>query len=235
MQNYILFSDIDQAIIDRSANQVPDISKRIRAVNTELDALAAEFDIFDGVREKSLSIITDGSTAYDLSTLVPDNDVKSIKHFEYGNEDNIGRSHFDQVDYQDFIRKYNGTSRGNYYTIYVKDGVQYLNVLTDSPSEDAETLYMTYYTTFKALDDDNDFIPSVVNAVGVKILLHARFKELVAIGALKKLFYPAIGEDSLKYLNELKSEYNELKNSLGLTSAKATRKPQNRIRLHVQW
>lgn len=235
MQNYILFSDIDQAIIDRSANQVPDISKRIRAVNTELDALSAEFDIFDGIREKEISVITDGSTSYDISLLVPDNDVKSIKDFEYENEKNIGKAHFDQINYQEFIRKYEGLGAGNYYAIYTKDGVQYLNILTETPSKTPETLYMTYYTTFKAMDNSGTFIPEVINDVGVKILLPSRFKELVSLGALKKLFYPAIGEDALKCLNELKVEYNELKNSLGLTSAKATRKQQNRIKIHPQW
>ena len=59
MQNYILYSDVDQAIIDRSANQAPDVNKRIRAINTELDALQAEYDLFDAVRSVDISVKTD--------------------------------------------------------------------------------------------------------------------------------------------------------------------------------
>lgn len=220
MQNYILFSDVDQAIIDRSANQAPDISKRVRALNTELDALQAEYDLFDTIRSVNISVVTDGTTAYNVSTLVTDNDVKTIKDFNFGDGENYRSDRFTYLDLPEFIRKIDGGAYGNYYTLYTEDGVQYLRVLTIDPSDTAVTLEMTYHTTYKALDNSNDFIPSVVNSVGVKILLPQRFKEMVALGALIRLFYPAIGEDSLNYLRELKSEYNEWKEKLGLTVAK---------------
>lgn len=220
MQNYILYSDVDQAIIDRSANQAPDVNKRIRAINTELDALQAEYDLFDAVRSVDISVKTDGNTAYNISTLVTDNDVKTIKDFNFGDGENFRSDRFTYLDLPEFIRKIDGGARGNYYTLYVEDGVQYLRVLTISPSDTFVTLGMTYHTTWKALDTDNDFIAAVTNASGVKILLPSRFKELVALGALIKLFYPAIGEDSMNYLRELKSEYNEWKEKLGLTVAK---------------
>lgn len=235
MQNYISFSDVDQAIIDRSANQVPDINKRIRAVNTELDALQAEYDLFDAVREIEISVKTDGKTAYDISTLVTDNDVKTIKDFNLGEDENYGSPLFTYLDYPAFMRRVETKSIGNYFSLYTLDGISYLRVITIDPQDTVQTLKMLYHTTYKALDDDDDFIPKVLNAAGVKILLPERFKELVALGALIKLFYPAIGEDSLPYLGELKKEYNDWKTKLGLTVAKAPRKIERKFHLRRQY
>lgn len=234
MQNYILYSDVDQAIIDRSANQAPDVNKRLRAINTELDSLQAEYDLFDTVREATISVKTDGLTAYDISTLVTDNDVKTIKDFNLGDGENSLSSRFVFLDLPEFIRRADGSAMENYYTLYTQDGIQYLRVITIDPSDTAVTLKMTYHSTWKALDNDNDFIPAVVNDVGVKILLPIRFKELVALGSLIRLFYPAIGEDSLNYLNILKQEYSDIKNSLGLTVAKAPAKITRKFHLRPQ-
>lgn len=234
MQNYILYSDVDQAIIDRSGNQAPSSEKRVRAINTELDALQSEYDLFDSVREVSISIITDGTTRYDVSTLVTDNDVKTIKDFNLGTDENSGSPLFTYLDLPEFTRKIESGGAGNYYTLNTIDGVQYLSVMTFDESTTAVTLTMTYYTTYKALDETNTFIKSVANAAGVKILLPFRFKELVALGALIKLFYPSIGEDSLKYLSELKSEYEKLKTSLGLTVAKMPKRVERSFHLRNQ-
>lgn len=235
MQNYILFSDVDQAIIDRSGNQAPNVDKRVRAINTELDALQAEYDLFDTVRSVSISVITDGTTAYDVSTLVTDNDVKTIQDFNLGTDENIGSPIFTYLDYPVFMRKIEGGISGNYYTLYTQDGVQYLRVLTFDPSDTAVTLDMTYHSTWKALDADDDFIEKVVNAAGVKILLPSRFKELVALGALIKLFYPAIGEDALRYLGKLEGEYDRLKTTLGLTVAKKPTRIERKFNLRRQY
>jgi len=234
MQNYILYSDVDQAIIDRMANQAPDVNKRLRAINTECDALQAEYDLFDAVREVSISVITDGQTAYDVSTLVTDNDIKTIKDFDLGSDENAFSTRFTYLDLPEFIRRADRGATENYYTLYTQDGVQYLRVITVDPSDTAVTLLMTYHTTYKALDDTNTFIPSVINYAGVQILLPLRFKELVALGAVIKLFYPAIGEDSLAYLNVLKAEYNDLKSILGLTVAKMPTRVSRKFHLRRQ-
>ena len=234
MQNYILYSDVDQAIIDRMSNQAPDVNKRLRAINSELDSLQSQYDLFDTVREVSISVKTDGQTAYDISTLVTDNDVKTIKDFNFGSGENALSSRFVYLDLPEFIRRADRSAMENYYTLYTQNGVQYLRVLTVDPSDTAVTLLMTYHTTYKALDGDNDFIPAVVNSVGVKILLPARFKELVALGSVIRLFYPAIGEDAIAYLNILKSEYSDIKELLGLTVAKAPTKATRKFHLRPQ-
>jgi hypothetical protein len=235
MQNYILYSAVDQAIVDRSGNQAPASAVRVRAINSELDLLQATYDLFDSVREIEITVITDGTTAYDVSDLVPDNDVKTIKDFNLGTDENAGSPIFTYLDYPAFMRRIEGGTSGNYYTLYTVDGVQYLRVLTFDPSSTAVAINMLYHTTYKALDNDNDFIPAVINDAGIKILLPARFKELVALGALIRLFYPAIGEDSLKYLNVLKSEYEDLKVKLGLTVAKAPSRVERKFHLRKQW
>lgn len=236
MQNFVLYSDVDTLISDRMANQIPDINKRLRAINLELDALQTEYDIFDAVREATLSIITDGSTAYSTSVLLTDNDLKSIKDFNLGTDENLGSPMFTPLDLPEFTRKVESGLSGNYYTLYTKEGVQYLNVLTMRPSTTVTSIKMLYHTTYKALDNADDFIPSVINAAGVKILLPKRFTELVGLGAIKRLFYPAIGEDSNSYMSTVNKEYNEWKDKLGLTSAaKPSVKMTRKLRLRKQW
>lgn len=234
MQNYILYSDVDQAIIDRSANQAPSSEKRVRAINTELDALQAEFDLFDSVREKEISVVTNGKTAYDVSALVLDNDIKTIKDFLLADDENVGSSLFTYLDYPTFIKRVEGGMAGNYYTLYTINSTQYLRLLTFDPSETAVSIKMLYHTTCKALDSDGDFLPQVANIAGVKILLPFRFKELVALGALKRLFYPAIGEDSYQQLGNFKKEYDDWKKRLGLTVAKMPTRVERKFHLRSQ-
>lgn len=235
MNTFLLYSDVDQGIIDKMANQVPDSNKRLRAVIDELNDLQIKHDIFNAVREKSISIITDGSTAYDLSVLVTDNDVKSIKDFNLGTGENAGSDIFSYLDLPEFTRKVEGGLRGNYYTLYIKDGVQYLNVLTYDPSPTAVTVKMLYHTRFQAISATNVFTEKPTTAAGMKILLPASFKELVVLGAVIRLFYPAIGEDALAYLREIKDEYNDKKTSFGLVEAKAPSKIVRKFSLRKQY
>lgn len=235
MQNYILYSDVDQIIVDRSANQAPSAEKRVRAINLELDSLQAEYDLFDAVREKDISIITDGKTAYNVASLVPDNDVKTIKDFLLSTEsDNSGSPLFTYLDHPAFIRRIESGATGNYYTLYTLEGVQYLRVLTFAPSDVTVAIKMLYHTTFKALDNSDSFMEKVINAAGIKILLPARFKELVALGALKRVFFPAIGEDSVSQMPNFSREYTALKTTLGLTVAKAPNKVERKFHLRPQ-
>jgi hypothetical protein len=235
MQNYILYSDVDQGIIDEMGNQSPDVNKRLRAINTELDALQSQYDLFDTVREIAISVVTDGKTAYNVSTLVADNDVKSIKDFNLGVDENALSDKFSYLDLPEFTRKAEAGFAGNYYTLYTKEGVQYLSVITFTPSSTAVSLKMLYHTTYKALDNDDDFIPKVVNAAGVQILLPARFRELISLGAVIRLFYPAIGEDSLAYLNKIESRYEKIKQQLGISVAKKEVKIDRKFSLRKQW
>ncbi len=233
MQNYILYSEVDQEIIDKMANQAPDVNKRLRAINSELDSLQAEYDLFDTVRKVTISVKTDGKTAYSIADLVTDNDVKTIKDFDLG-DDNVFSSRFTYLDYPEFIRRVDRGAMENYYTLYTEDGVQYLRIITVSPSDTETNIDMTYHTTWKALDDDNDFIPAVTNAVGVKILLPARFKELVSLGACLRVFYPSIGEDSMDYLKMLRNDYEDIKTKLGLTVAKMPVRVSRKFHLRPQ-
>lgn len=234
MQNYILYSDVDQEIVDKMANQAPDVNKRLRAINSELDTLQVEYDLFDTVRSVDISVKTDGLTAYDISTLVADNDVKSIKDLAYASPDNALSPRFVYLDKPEFIRRADRSAMENYYTLYTENGIQYLRVITYNASDTAETLTLTYHTTFKALDADDDFIEKVVNDVDVKILLPSRFKELVSLGSVLRLYYPAIGEDAMNYRNILNKEYNDKKVALGLVAAKPTAKVSNKFNLRPQ-
>lgn len=235
MQNYVLYSDVDQGINDKMANQAPDVNKRLRAINEELDALQSEYDLFDSIRKKTISVKTDGSTAYDLSVLVSDNDVKTIENFILADTDNIIGGRFTWIDNVEFIEKVSVAAIGNYFTTYTEDGIQYLKVLTVNNSSTAESIDMLYHTTYKALDNTDDFIEAVVNASGVKILLPSRFKELITLGAVKRLFFPAVGEEQAITLNRIEKRYAEQKAILGLTSAKVTKKPVRKISLRKPW
>lgn len=234
MQNYILYSDVDQEIIDKMANQAPDVNKRLRAINSELDALQAEYDLFDTVRKVTISVKTDGKTAYSIATLVTDNDVKTIKDFDLGDDDNVFSSRFSYLDHPEFMRRASRGAMENYYTLYTEDGVQYLKIITVNPSDTVVSLNMTYHTTWKALDGDGDFIQSVTNAVGVKILLPSRFKELVSLGSVARLFYPAVGEDSEVALKRIERKYEEIKTNLGLTVAKMPSRVVQKFHLRRQ-
>jgi hypothetical protein len=230
MQNYILYSDVDQEIIDKMANQAPDVNKRLRAINSELKQLQAEYDLFDAVRKVTINVKTDGLTAYDVSTLVTDNDIKSIKDFDLG-DSNTFSGPFTYLDHPEFIRRASRGGVDNYYTLYVENGIQYLKLVTVDISDTAMDVDMTYHTTMKALDNDDDFIPLVVNDVGVKILLPARFQELISLGAVRRLFYPSIGEDADIALRRIERDYSTAKQTLGLTSAKFPVRPTRKINL----
>jgi len=235
MKDFILYSDVDQIIVDRSANQTPGSAQRLRAVNNELDSLQTEYDLFDTVRKISISVVTDGSVAYDVSSLITDNDLKTIKDFGLGSGENVGSPYFTSLDYSAFIRKVDDSDVGNYYSLYTEDGVQYLRVMTINYSDTVETISMFYHTAWKALDNSNDFIEQVTSAAGVKILLPDNFKEMIGLGALKRLFYQSLGEDSKDYLAEIKKDYNSWKEKLGLVSAKAVTKVDRKIHLRKQW
>ncbi len=234
MQNYTLFSDVDQIIVDRMANQSPSSEKRIRAVNLELDFLQSQYNLFDAVRQVEITVKTDGTTAYDLSTLTTDNDVKSVNDFILVDTSNGLSTPFTYIDNPEFIRKVEGGAWGNYYTVYTQDTVQYLKLLTIDPSTTAVDVLMVYTTTHKALDDDNDFIPKVTSGAGIKILLQENFKELIALGAILRLFYPAIGEDSVEIKRDFERDYNTQKEILGLMVAKTPQRVERKIKLRPQ-
>ncbi len=233
MQKYILYSDVDQTIIDRMANQAPDVNKRLRAINDELDDLQSKYDLFDTVRKVQINVKTNGLTAYDVSTLVVDNDIKTIKDFDLG-DDNSFSNRFTYLDHPEFMRRASQGAMENYYTLYTENGVQYLKIITVNPSDQEVPINMTYHTTMKALDNDGDFIPNVQNDVDVKILLPSRFKELVSLGAVKRLFYPAIGEDAQAAMNTIINDYNDAKETLGLTVAKMPVRVSRKIHLRPQ-
>lgn len=235
MQNYILYSDVDQQIIDEMANQAPDVSKRLRAINSELNILQAAYDLFDTVRKKTVSIITDGSTAYNLATLVPDNDVKSIKGFLLPGTDNLFGGQFTYLDHPAFKTKYSAGVHSNYFTIYTEDGIQYLKVGSIGNSDTVESVDMLYFTTHKALDENDDFIPEVINANDVKILLPKRFTELVSLGALTRLHYPAVGEDQQATLKRFEKRYDGVKNILGLTVASTPQRISRKVQYRKLW
>jgi len=235
MKDFILYSDVDQIIVDRSANQTPGIDKRVRAVNNELDELQTEYDLFDTVRAEDILVVTDGSLAYDTSTLVTDNDIKTIKDFNLGDDNNVNSPLFSNIDYTAFMRKVADGDIGNYYTLYTIDGVEYLRIITKNYSNTTETIKMYYHTSWKALDNAGDFIEKVTNSAGVKILLADRFKEMIALGALKRVFYQAIGEDSASQLVEIKRDYLDWKQKLGLTASKVSAKVERKIHLRKQW
>ena len=120
MSQFLQYSDVDNQIQDEMAGQAPSSSQVLRAVNAELRNLNTKYDIDTFVRTISIDVKTDGSTAYAMSSLVSNNDVKRVKSLRIDDDDQI-LSELTSVEYEDFMRDIKENAGKNQYTTYYEE------------------------------------------------------------------------------------------------------------------
>jgi len=216
MSQLLTWSEVDSDIQDKMAGQAPDESKRLSAINNRLKLINTAYNIETGKRRVSISVIPNGETAYDLSSLITDNDLKSPDDVRFELSDDSGQPEFRYVDYDKFSRNIAAGVGLNEFTIYYEDGVQYIRINTTGRSETATTFDMIYFTNMLALDGDDNFQKLVDDDVDYKILLPLSFKDLLVKGCLIDLAPIALGDDSLSVLPGYKQDYNIELRRLGL-------------------
>jgi len=231
MAQLLQYSDIDQEIQNRMSGQAPDVDIRLEALNGFLDELNSEYDIISFKRKADISVIPDGR-GYKASTLITDNDVKKVADIRFDSSDSTG----DQFVYREenqFSRRSDIGYRLNEYTIYYRDGELYLAFCTTEDSSTSVDLDMVYYSSFKALDASYDFKEKVIDDSDYQLPLPLRFRELVVLGCLKRLWPISIGDDAQSKLNYVYRDYNSELKKLGLDGTGVKPKaPQKKVKLY---
>ena len=187
MEQLLLYTDVDQGIQDGMGGEYPSTSQRLRAINDELKALKSKFDIMTARRKLAISVITDGTTAYDLSVLVTDDDVKTIVDIRNSDsDDDQGQPEFTPIAYDDFYSKATDEIQNNLFTVYFEDGIQYLRVLKIDSSATVETMNMFYLSNALGINAAGDFLEEINGAATDKLILNARHQDLIVLVAMKR-------------------------------------------------
>jgi len=234
-QKFLTYSEVDTAIQNKMSNRVPAESRRLEAINDLLQGIFAQYDISTSLRRVSISVIPNG-TAYDVSGLVTDDDVKKIRTIKYDDGDD-NYQEFIQVPREDLEEHIDNKVYINEYCIYFQDGVQYLKLNSVENLTTAQTVDMDYFTYFVAYETVGaTFEELLLSNSTYVILLPKRFKNVIVWGAVKELLYPAIGEDAERRYaivsNKFKSELAKI--GLDYTGTKAKSK-HKQIKLRPQY
>lgn len=232
MAQLLTYADVDQQIQDEMSGQAPSSTNIIRAVDAEVRNLLTKYNIEAFLRTLSISVTTDGKTAYKISTLVADNDVDTI-HGIFESDDNRV---YTSVSLEKILNDSAIGLAADQYCLYYEEGEMYLRVMSTDLSATAVTLTLKYYTTARALDDSGEFITKIVGGTDEKILLPEKYLDLVMLGAMKRLFYQALGDSDTAQVNIIRNRYESELSKLGLSSnAKTVSRDSRRVKLHVQW
>jgi len=215
MAQFLQYSDVSNQIQDEMAGQAPSETKIARAVDAEFRNLKTKYNIEATLR--SIDIVVDTSPVL-ISSIVHDNDVDSV----YGlYQDDI---RFTQVSLNDVYKN------DNQYCVYYEDGKMYLAV------NPAGSFVMKYYTTSRALDDEGNYLPAIIPDDSVKILLPEKYLDLICLGAMKRLFYQAVGESDQIQVAIVRNRYDAELLRLGLSNnAKKLNADVNKVKIRVQW
>jgi hypothetical protein len=217
-------------------NRCPDETKRLEAINNEVRNINTVYDIETARRKIEASIVPDG-TVYKFSALVnssgtsvlTDDDVKKIEDIyrtddEYGNE-------YVWVEPEEFFRNVRAGINEDRYTTYFENGYMYLAINSINGEATATDFTIAYYSTFLALNGTT-FTASIAADTDYTILLPSRFKDLVVLGSMKRLFWPAIGEDGNNQISIISNRYKAELTKLGLdTNAKPLKKTIRKVKL----
>lgn len=231
MAQLLTWSEVDSNAQSGMSNRCPNETVRLEAINNEVRNLNTAFDIETSLRTKSISIIPDG-TAYLISSLVTDDDVKKVSEIYLTADDEGNEYSWQEAD--EFRRRVRMGYQENSYTTYWEDGKMYLAVNSWGGEAIATAYTMKYFSTFLALNGSNALISEVLADATCKILLPSRFKDLVVAGTKMRLLWPSIGEDgNNQYAIESNKYKSELK-KLGLdTVAKAIKKTIRKVKLRT--
>jgi len=236
MGKLLTYSEVDTTIQNRMSGQSPSQTKRLEAINDCLQELQGKYDIVQTKRSASISVVAKGETAYALSNLVTDDDVKRIDELRFSVSDAAGESYFQYITYEEFMQHVADSVALNEYTLYFEDGVQYLRVNSKGRSSTAVTLSMVYFSYFTSMKSDGTFQEKLTATATNQLLVPVRFKELVVSRSLKDLWIEALGSagdvESAKANNKYKSELKKL--GLDDTGRKPKTK-QRTIKLYPQY
>ena len=234
MSQYLLHSTIDTQIMDEMANQAPSSDKRVRAVNAELRNLNTKYDIDAGIRSVAISVVTDGSVEYDISTLAIDDDIRKVKSIRYTTDNTY--SYLEHVEFEDFMSNMDYSNYKNQFTTYYKDGKMYLRVSTNNSSDAVESLTMRYLTSKLAIDSSGNYYDLVSSGASLYVLLPDTYLDLVVLGACKRLFYQSIGESDQTQVALVRNRYDSELKKLGLSDvAQMIERKVNKIKMHPQY
>lgn len=229
MSQLLTWSEVDSNIQTEMGNRCPAESQRLEAINNEVRNINTAYDIDTAVRKKAISVIPNG-TAYLLSTLVADDDVKKVDDI-YLDTDDDGIE-YDWQEPEEFQRRVRMGYLENKYTTYWEEGKMYLMVNSIGGEDIATAFTMRYYSTFLGVNGSAVLVDEVEADSDFKILLPNRFKDLVTLGAMKRLFWPAIGEDGNNQVAVVSNRYKSELTKLGLDStAKPIKKMIRKVKL----
>ena len=231
----LTYSELDTGIQNKMMNQSPSQPKRLEAINDVAKLLNTRYDISTSKREQSISVIADGSTAYVLSVLVSDDDVKKIDILKFPVATDSNEDQFDWVKEDVFRQHVADSVRINEFTTYTRDGIEYIMVNSRDNDESAVDLLMIYFSTFVAINGTTPQVLLTTNS-GDKLLLPARYKNLVVFECLAELFPMSMGEagrvDGDKYHNKYKAELKRL--GLDVVGINI-KKPKSKVKTRVSF
>lgn len=232
MSQLLTWAEVDTAIQYEMRGSAPDEQRRLDAIMRVLYDINSEFDIEQTKRTTSISVVTDGETAYDLSSLVTDNDVKKIKMLRYSDLSDSDNAHeYRQVDHDTFVRHVADSVAVPEFTVYYEDGTQYLKVNDYNHSSTAATLTLVYYSTFVCLNGTT-FTEELAAEQTYTILLPRRFKNAIVAGACEVLFPMAGGMEAVAEGSKYGSKYRGImKNMHADMTATKTQKPVRKLKI----
>ena len=195
MYNFLSYQSVDTEIQNRMSAQSPSESRRIEAVISVVQELTTKYDLETTARKETISAIADGSTAYNVYSLMANDDLKRVKNLRFPASSDNGEPMFRRIDQEEFYHHVAEGRHVNEYTTFYEDGELMININTGYNSSSAIDLELIYYSFYNFIDEDGTFKDDITYVDTDKILLPDRFKPLVVSGALVKLWPMALGDN----------------------------------------
>ena len=235
MSQFLQYTTVDNLIQNRMGSQAPSEAKRIEQVQSIMDEMNTEYDLEMGRRKETVSIIIDGSTAYDLDTIVLTGDVKEVTGVRFPAATNTNENEFRFVDEETFNQHVSDGVSVNEYTTYFEDGTYYIKVNSYDATSTATSMELVYRSNYNFVDTSGTFISTISNSETDKILVPRRYLNLIAYGAMIGLWSMSMGTDGELESKKSMGKFNAELKKLGLSnSATSPRRKQRKLKLHVR-
>jgi len=161
MGTFLTISEIDTAIQQRMAQQAPDETQRLAAINTAMQDIYSQFDIDSGRRDLVTDIVFDGQ-ATKISDLVSDFKRPADLRFLSPSKQNTEFSYMDD----DLFTMHIGEGRKiNEYSVSYNDGVLFLKANT------AESQPLTQLHSMSGITLNGTWAADVVNGDATNVAL----------------------------------------------------------------